>query len=196
MAVEGTFVAATMLQADTSSTVYNETCNSSFWLASSVRLLYQMCKQYMQHNEMHATMRLHVPAAVFDVYVSIYLHTSFGSPPSSLLSGFGPLEALSVSPYVNCCVSGRNIRRFVQFRLGCHKSPILVLVAVLGSAGSAHFAVLGPWVMRGKIENASLAAVRAEYADLFTATTNTLGSCFAHSNHLTGSHSVIDCLHW
>ena len=43
-------------------------------------------------------------------------------------------------------------------------------------------------------ECASLAALRAEYADLFTTTTTTMRSFFAQSDHLRVFHYVIDCL--
>ena len=41
---------------------------------------------------------------------------------------------------------------------------------------------------------ASLTAVRAKYADLLTATTTTMRSFFAQSDHLRVFHYVIDCL--
>ena len=41
---------------------------------------------------------------------------------------------------------------------------------------------------------ASLAALRAKYADLFTATTTTMRLFFAQSDHLRVFHYVIDCL--
>ena len=43
-------------------------------------------------------------------------------------------------------------------------------------------------------ECASLAALRAKYSDLFTATTTTMRYFFAQSDHLRVFHYVIDCL--
>ena len=43
-------------------------------------------------------------------------------------------------------------------------------------------------------ECASLAALRAKYADLFTTTTSTIRSFFAQSDHSRVFYYVIDCL--
>ena len=77
-------------------------------------------------------------------------------------------------------------------------SCLLLLVAVLGLsglAGSAHFAVLGLWVTRGIVfECACLPALRAKYADFFTATTDTMRALFAQRDHTRVFHCVNDCL--
>ena len=67
---------------------------------------------------------------------------------------------------------------FLPFRLGCHKLPIAGRRAwVVRACRQCTFTVLGPWVVRGiciRFKCASLTALRADFADLFTATANAL----------------------
>ena len=103
--------------------------------------------------------------------------------------------------YCHLPVSGRRMRRFLQFRLGCHGLPI----AVGRLAGAAHVGraqrvclscnsgALGD--ERHLIfECAALASLRSQYADLFTGNTDTMRSFFAQTDHVGVFHYVTDCL--
>ena len=109
--------------------------------------------------------------------------------------------------YCQLPVSGRNMKRFLQFRLGCHKLPIatgcragVVRPGLSGPRASRHckIAVLVPWVMRGTWSMSVRLWLPCElhfkYADSFTATTITMHSFFSQSDHLKVFHYVIDCL--
>ena len=100
--------------------------------------------------------------------------------------------------YCQLPVSGRNMKRFLQFRLGCHKLPIATgrRAGVVRASRHCTFCSAGALgdEMHLVFECASLAALRAKYADLFTTTTTTMRSFFAQSDHLRVLHHVIDCL--
>ena len=89
--------------------------------------------------------------------------------------------------YCQLPVSGRNMKRFLQFRLGCHKLPIATgrragIVRASRQCTCCNAGALGD-EMHLVFECASLAALRAKYADLFTSNTTTMRSFFAQSNH-------------
>ena len=103
--------------------------------------------------------------------------------------------------YCQLPVSGRRMRRFLQFRLGCHGLPIATgRLAGAGHVGRADRVCLacnsgGVGDEKHMIfECAALAPLRQQYADLFTPRTGTMRSFFAQQNHLGVLNYVIDCL--
>ena len=109
---------------------------------------------------------------------------------------FQPVSALR-----RCCqlpVSGKNMKRFLQFRLGCHKLPI----ATGRRTGVARTCRLCTFSDAGAVgdkkhllfECAQLAPLRAKYADLFNDKDHTMPSFFAQQDHLRVYNYVINCL--
>ena len=103
--------------------------------------------------------------------------------------------------YCQLLVSGRRMRRFLQFRLGCHGLPIATgRLAGAGHVGRADRVCLacnsgGVGDEKHMIfECAALAPLRQQHADLFTPRTGTMRSFFAQQNHLGVLNYVIDCL--
>ena len=100
--------------------------------------------------------------------------------------------------YCQLPVSGRNMKRFLQFRLGCHKLP----VAVGRRSGVARHCRLCACCAAASLgdekhlvfECATLTGLRAKYADLFRDPTHTMRSFFAQGDHLRVFHYVIECL--
>ena len=103
--------------------------------------------------------------------------------------------------YCHLPVSGRRMRRFLQFRLGCHGLPIatgrfagtvhvdrahsLCLSCNAGALGDERHFIF---------ECTALASLRSRYADLFTSSTDTMRSFFAQPDRMGVFHYVIDCL--
>ena len=97
--------------------------------------------------------------------------------------------------YCHLPVSGGRMRRFLQFRLGCHSLP----VAAGRFAGAAHVArahrvclacnsgAVGD-EMHLVFECTALASLRSRYASLFTGSTDTMRSFFAQPDHMGVFH--------
>ena len=90
------------------------------------------------------------------------------------------------------------MKRFLQFRLGCHELPI----ATGRRTGVARACRLCTFCDAGAVgdekhlvfECAQLAPLRAKYADLFIDKDHTMCSFLAQRDHLGVFHYVIDCL--
>ena len=102
--------------------------------------------------------------------------------------------------YCQLPVSGRNMKRFLQFRLGCHQLPIAVgrrngiaracrLCTLCGSGalGDERHLVF---------ECGALAELRAKYAHLFEVCGHNMRAFFAQHDYLGVFHYVIDCLNF
>ena len=103
--------------------------------------------------------------------------------------------------YCHLPVSGKRMRRFLQFRLGCHRLPI----DAGRFAGAAHgdraqrvclFCNSGAVGDERQLmfDCVALAPWRSEHAGLFTGSTDTMKSVFAQPDHVGVFHNVIDCL--
>ena len=100
--------------------------------------------------------------------------------------------------YCQLPVSGKNMRRFLQFRLGCHRLPI----AVGRRSGVARACRLCIFCGAGAVgdekhlvfECTGLSSLRTKYAGLFNGTDRNMRSFFAQQDHLGVFHYVIDCL--
>ena len=98
--------------------------------------------------------------------------------------------------YCQLPVSSRNMQRFLQFRLGCHNLPIAAGRHAGVVRASRHCIYCSAGALGDEkhlvFECASLVALRAEYADLFTTTTPTMRSFVAQSDHLRVFRYVIE----
>ena len=102
--------------------------------------------------------------------------------------------------YCQLPVSGRNMQRFLQFRLGCHQLPI----AAGRRSGIARACRLCTLCGSGALgdekhlvfECGALAGVRAKYPALFEACGHNMRAFFAQHDHLGVFHYVIDCLNF
>ena len=103
--------------------------------------------------------------------------------------------------YCHLPVSGRRMRRFLQFRLGCHGLPI----AAGRFAGAAHvdraesvclFCDSGAVGDERHLvfDCVALAPLRSQHTNLFTGNTDTMRSLFAQPDHMGVFRYVMDCL--
>ena len=103
--------------------------------------------------------------------------------------------------YCQLPVSGRRMRRFLQFRLGSHSLPI----ATGRFAGGRHLAradrvcphcdgVSIADELHLVFECPALASVRQQYAQLFTADTDSMRSFFGQNAHMQVFQFILDCL--
>ena len=85
----------------------------------------------------------------------------------------------------------------LQFRLGCHKLPIATgrRAGVVRASRQCTFCSSGALgdERHLAVQCVPLAVLRAQYADLLTATTSTMRSILAQRDHLRVFHYVIDC---
>ena len=100
--------------------------------------------------------------------------------------------------YCQLPVSGKNMRRFLQFRLGCSKLPIVVGRHTGVPRASRLCTFCGAAALGDErhlvFECAALAELRTKYADLFGDTDQTMRTFFAQPDHLRVFHYVIECL--
>ena len=100
--------------------------------------------------------------------------------------------------YCQLPVSGKNPKRCLQCRLGCHKLPI----ATDNCNGVARACRLCTFCDVGAVgdekhlwfECAQLAPSQAKYTDLFNSKDHTMRFFFVQRDHLRVFHYVIDCL--